>query len=524
MPTIADIASGEDFSVLLGAITFIDGELPDAKLAETLSNPGSFTVFAPTNAAFGALAADLGFAGDPADADAVLAFLAGAVPVETLRDVVLYHVLGSEQFAADIAANPVLTTLQGGTITADGPTLVDAEPDLIDPSLVATDIDASNGVVHVINRVLLPIDLPGNDAPTITGIALASGTGFDANGQDFDILREAVVAAGLAGALDDPDADLTVFAPNDAAFVGLAQTLGYHGDDEAGAFGHIVGALRLLSKGDDPIPLLEAILLYHVAPESLQASQVLLLDQIPTLLGADLGREGATLVDAEPDLADPSLIATDIQAANGVVHVIDGVLIPADLLPSDGSNDVDFILAGDGNDRIWTGKDNDWIDGGGGHDLIRAGKGDDVVLGGDGRDYLIGGKGDDHVAGEADNDLLAGRQGDDDLSGGDGHDRLYGGFGDDLIDGGAGDDRLFGGRGNDTFVFADDGSDDVVFDFDRGRGDDKIDLTAFGFEDFSQVENHIQGRFFGTQIDLGATDIFLVGVRAHRLTEDDFLL
>ena len=523
MTTIAQIASGEDFSILLGAVIAIDTALPDSQLVATLSNPGNLTVFAPNNAAFAALAKDLGYAGDPADADAVLGFLAGNVPIETLRDVVLYHVLPEKKTAADIAADPELTTALGVTITGDLPTLVDKEPDLIDPSVIAADIMASNGIVHVIDKVLLPIDLPGNDAPTITEIALASGTGFDNNSEDFDILREAVVAADLAGVLNDPTLDVTVFAPKDAAFVGLAQTLGFHGTDEADAFGYIVDALRLLSKGEDPIPLLTTILQYHVAPESLQASQVLQLNAIPTLLGVDLGRDGASLVDADPDIANPNLVATDIQAANGVVHVLDGVLLPADLLQSDGSNDVDFVIGDDGRDHIRTGKDNDFIDAKGGRDYISAGKGDDVVLAGDGSDFVRGGRGDDFVKGEDGNDRIYGNSGNDELFGGDGHDYVSGGWGHDVISGGKGNDVLRGGWGADTFVFEEGDGHDVIRDF-RVWGGDKIDLTAFEIDNFHDLQSNIKQGWFGTKIDLGDTEIYLSWVGAHQLSENDFIL
>ena len=522
MPSIAEIASGPNFSILLGATKFIDANVPGSDLVTTLSNPANLTVFAPTNAAFASLASDLGYNGDPEDAEAVLSFLATNVDAGTLNQVVLYHVLPTAQKAVDIAANPTLTTLQGATITADLPTLIDNEPDLIDPSLVATDIMATNGVVHVIDKVLLPIDLPGNDAPTITGIAVASGEGFDTNAEDFDILREAVVAADLAGALDDPNADLTVFAPTDAAFVATAQALGFQGSDEGDAFGYIVDAARLLSKGGDPIPLIKDILLYHVAPESLQASQVLALDEIPTLLGASVGRDGTSLVDGEPDLPNPNLIATDIQAANGVVHVIDGVLVPLDILPSNGANKVDFVIGNDKNSFEFLGADNDWIDAKGGRDFILAGSGDDVVLAGSGNDYVSAGRGDDFVKGEDGRDFLFGGRGNDEIDGGAGHDYIRAGSGADVITGGTGNDYLNGGRGSDTFVFNDGDGHDVIRGFDRG-GDDLIDLSSYGFDSFSDIEGHISGGRRGTHIDLGDTEIYLSGTNVHTVTADDFI-
>jgi serralysin len=89
-----------------------------------------------------------------------------------------------------------------------------------------------------------------NSEPTIADIAVGS--------EDFELLVAALDAAGLVGAVADPDASLTVFAPTDAAFVALAQDLGYQGSDEAGALGFLVDALGM--------PTITNVLLYHVAP------------------------------------------------------------------------------------------------------------------------------------------------------------------------------------------------------------------------------------------------------------------
>lgn len=502
MPTIAEIASGPDFTILLDTILFIDSEIPEAGLAAALSGSGPFTVFAPNNAAFGTLAADLGFTGDTTDTAAVTTFLTTNVDAATLRAVVEYHVIAGAKSSTEIAASETLTTLQGGTITPDVPTLVDNEPDLIDPSLVATDIAADNGVVHVIDRVLLPVDLPGNDAPTFTEIVIAESgaTGFDTDGSDFDMLREALIAADLAGTLDNPDLDLTVFAPTDAGFIALSQGLGYDGSDEAGALTYLLDSLRLLSKGGDPIDLLTTVLTYHVGVESLQASQVLTGDPIQTVEGGTFFADGTTLVDNDPDLPDPNIIATDIQAANGVLHVLDGVLIPTDLLVSTGANDVDFVIADDGRNRIVTGRDNDYIDAKSGKDYVAAGRGDDVVLAGAGHDLVLGGRGDDHILGEA------------------GRDKLFGNKGDDTIAGGTGDDLLFGGFGNDTFVIEANAGKDRIFDF--GLGDDKIDLSALeldnGYEDL-----HIFNQFFRTIVNHDEGQIIVYGL--HDLGADDFI-
>ncbi len=166
---------------------------------------------------------------------------------------------------------------------------------------------------------------------SIAGIVAASGGEFDDNSGDFDILFQAVQSAGLVDALNDPDAELTAFAPTDGAFISLAQSIGFEGDDEAGACNFIVEALTALG-GGDPIPVLTDVLTYHVSAGAQTLEDVVAQGSVTTLLGADftLDAEG-NLEDLDPDAANPGLVATDVEASNGIVHVIDGVLRPTDL-------------------------------------------------------------------------------------------------------------------------------------------------------------------------------------------------
>jgi uncharacterized surface protein with fasciclin (FAS1) repeats len=503
MATIASIALNDDrFNILVNAVLFVDSEIDDADLFDTLNTgTADLTVFAPTDAAFGQLAADLGFDGDVSDETAVTNFLTAEVDSATLLDVLQYHLSTGAKTAAEIGALEEIDMLNGGTITPDGPTLVDNEPDLIDPSLVVTDIAADNGIIHAIDRVLLPTDLPDNDALTITEIVAASGE-FDTNGDDFDILLQAVLAADLDGALSDVAADLTVFAPTDTAFLNLAEALGFTGTGEEAAFDYVVDALTLLSAGASPIPLLSDILTYHVSPESLQASQIAAAGTVDTVLGPDLGVNGTRLVDAEPDFANPRLIQTDIQASNGVVHVINGVLIPVDLLQSDGANDVDFIIGNGRANVIATGADADFISGKNGDDDLAGGRGNDVILGGGGSDTITGGQNNDTLLGNAQDDVI------------------FGGAGRDVITGGAGDDEMTGGGGADVFVFAAGEERDVIIDFLEGT--DKIDLTSFAGLEFDDV-TIADGAGDRVLVSFGANVIVLRGENTTDLAESDFI-
>ena len=510
-PNIVDIAAGsDDFNILVMALQTagLDGLVRDAD---------DITVFAPTDAAFAQLAVDLGFEGDTADEGAVFGFIAGALtdlapdgdPIPLLQNILSYHVSPGAKTAAEVdAADQVTTLLDGATFGSEGTELVDNEPDIDNPNIVAPDIAASNGTIQVIDRVLVPIDIPGNEPveptdPTLAGIVAASGGVFDDDATDFDILFNAVQAAGLVEALDDPDASLTVFAPNDAAFVALSQALGFEGGDEAGAFDYLVEALALLN-GGDPIGLLQSVLQYHVAPGELGSDEVLNATSIQTLLdGATLGVDGTTLVDADPDIADPNLIATDVPASNGVAHVLDGVLLPADLLQSDGSNDVDFLIKGDQSDYVRTGRDNDFVDGNGGNDKILLGRGDDVGFGGLGKDKVFGGRGDDS------------------LSGDEGADYLSGGRGDDMITGGADNDLLAGGLGADTFIFNLGDGHDKILRFQQGQ--DTIDLSGAGISGFDELSDMIETSLFGATIHVGEEQSIYVQAFNLDLDETDFI-
>ncbi|MFD0980731.1 fasciclin domain-containing protein [Tropicimonas aquimaris] len=344
---------------------------------------------------------------------------------------------------------------------------------------------------------------------TITEIVLESGAPgeFDRNGDDFDILRDAVVTAGLADALADPDAELTVFAPVDSAFTGLAGALGYEGASERGAFKYIVESLTLLG-GGDAIPLLTDILTYHVAAGALEAADVIDAGEVETLQGGiltlDAGTTPPSLIDADDGVANPGLIATDIMASNGVIHALDGVLLPLAVSDILGRDSTDFIIGGDESMIYETKGGTDFISAGGGADLVRAGKGDDVALGRAGSDVLFGNGGHDSLFGHKGGDILMGNGGD------------------DILDGGQGQDQLTGGRGEDTFVFSEGYGKDTVVDFRNGH--DTIDVSGLGITTFDEIEAAVVEKNYGTVLNFGDGDrLVLLGTDESRLDDGDFI-
>ena len=190
----------------------------------------------------------------------------------------------------------------------------------------------------VIGALSLALAIPAGASsqrpPSIAAAVIAaSGTGgLDTNPDDYDILLKAVIATGLDGALSDPEAKLTVFAPHDKAFMRTARLLGYTGSSEQGTWDFLVGAFTTLGNGD-PIPVLKNVLLYHVAEGRMKSSTVLHKSSIKALLGERFGVDGTKLVDKDPDITNPRLRvdALDMKAGDGIIHGINRVLIPINI-------------------------------------------------------------------------------------------------------------------------------------------------------------------------------------------------
>lgn len=271
--TIADIAiANSEFSILVEALTKAD-------LVGAVSDEGAqLTVFAPTNDAFSALLSDLG------------ATSLDDVPVETLKSILLYHVVGSKAMSGDLESGyyPTLSTFSGNAmdiyIRVDNGVTINANT-----TVTTADIEADNGVIHVVDHVILP--------PSVVNIAI--------DNPDFTILVSAVVKAGLADALS-AEGPFTVFAPTNAAFEALFQDLGVNGIDDL--------------TGEQLTP----ILLYHVVSGNVLSSD-LANGEVGTLNASKTIQIDLT---SGVKINNSNVIAADIQGANGVVHVIDSVLIP----------------------------------------------------------------------------------------------------------------------------------------------------------------------------------------------------
>jgi len=280
--TIVDIAV-ED-----GRFTTLVAAVQAAGLVDTLSSEGSFTVFAPTDEAFAAL--------PEGTVEALLA------DIPALTDILLYHVVAGKVMAADVVGldgQSVETALAGKFINIK----VDMGNVYLNETVkvIITDIEASNGVIHVIDAVLLP---PTDDAMMekmdIVDTAVADGR--------FTTLVAAVQAAGLVDTLKS-EGPFTVFAPTDDAFATLPA-------------GTVEGLLA-------DIPALTDILLYHVVPGKVMAADVVGLDGQSAETALD-GKSISIKVDGDKVILNDNVnvIITDIETSNGVIHVIDAVLLP----------------------------------------------------------------------------------------------------------------------------------------------------------------------------------------------------
>jgi transforming growth factor-beta-induced protein len=290
-PNIMDVLrANSGWSTLVAAIEA-------AGLEGALSGSDNLTVFGPTNEAFEAALGALGITAEELLAD-----------TETLTSILLYHVAAGELFATDVVSMDHIKMLDGNYADV---MLMNGGAYIENAQITRTDINVSNGVIHVIDAVILPPNFGQAAAP-----AAAPSVPMTYEANIMDILRAnsgwstlvaAIEAAGLEGALSGHD-NLTIFAPTNEAFAAALDALG-------------LTAEQLLADTDT----LTAVLLYHVAPGKLFAADVVASDQIKMLDG----NTAKIMVNSDGAFIDNAQITrADINVSNGVIHVIDGVILP----------------------------------------------------------------------------------------------------------------------------------------------------------------------------------------------------
>ncbi len=265
-------------AVSAGKFNTLAAALKAAGLIDALSGPGPFTVFAPTDEAFAKLPAG------------TVENLLKPENKDKLAAVLKYHVVSGLVTSKQIDSVPVAATLQGQLIN---PSVRDGTVRINDSVVTKADIGATNGVIHVIDSVLIP------ESKTIPQLAIDDGR--------FTTLVAALKAAGLVETLSGPG-PFTVFAPTDEAFAKLPKPL-------------LEALLKPENKG-----LLTEILTYHVVKGRISSVDALKAGTAKTLEGTEVtisGTSGSLMINGA------KVAIEDVDAANGVGHVIDTVLVPA---------------------------------------------------------------------------------------------------------------------------------------------------------------------------------------------------
>ena len=285
--TIVDVAIENNLTSLVAAVT-------RANLVETLSASGNYTVFAPTNDAFDTFLNSKGFAS------------LNDVPVEVLRNILLFHVLDTKVASTDLS-DTYVKTLDTGAPNEESLSLqVNVTGDITFDGVAApvvTDVMADNGIVHVIDAVMEPNNVVefalGN--PNFTSLVAA-----------LTDPRHTVDFVGLLSGAGP----YTVFAPTNQAFQNLLDSVtGWN------------------SISDIPIEILASVLQYHVVNSNVQADELQNGSKVSTFGGVEVTVDltsGAQLISATNQTVNilVSEATNDVQGTNGVIHAIDTVLLP----------------------------------------------------------------------------------------------------------------------------------------------------------------------------------------------------
>ena len=266
-----------DTAVEAGKFKTLAAALGAAGLVDAVKGPGPFTVFAPSDEAFAKLP------------KGTVETLLKPENKEKLKAILTYHVVPGKVMAKDVLGVKGAKSLNGQRIDVK----VDGGKVMVDGAqVVATDIACTNGVIHVIDSVILPSE---DNIPTV---ATKAGK--------FNTLLAAAKAAGLVDALSG-DKPLTVFAPTDDAFAKLPKD---------------TVATLLKPENKDK---LKAILLFHVVEGRVYSEDALAAKSAATLQGSTVE---ITVKDGAAYVNGAKILATDVDASNGVIHIIDSVILP----------------------------------------------------------------------------------------------------------------------------------------------------------------------------------------------------
>lgn len=277
MTTQSHAADIVDTAVQAGKFKTLAAALGAADLVDTLKGDGPFTVFAPTDEAFAALP------------KGTVETLLKPENKSALAGILTYHVVPGNVMAKQVVGLKSAKTVNGQRVDIK----VEGSTVMVDGAKVtATDIKCDNGVIHIIDSVILPAD------KNIAETAVAAGK--------FKTLIAAVQAAGLADALGGKG-PLTVFAPTDEAFAALPK-----------------GTVESLLKPENKQKLID-ILKYHVVSGRVYSEDVVKAKTAKTLQGSTVK---VNLIDGGAAINSSRLVATDVDASNGVIHIIDKVLMP----------------------------------------------------------------------------------------------------------------------------------------------------------------------------------------------------
>jgi transforming growth factor-beta-induced protein len=274
---LVSLAIGDErFSTLVTAVKA-------AGFVELLQGDGPFTVFAPTNDAFAALP------------EGTLDSLLKEENREKLQAVLKYHVASGAATLADALKASTVKTVQGEPVSI---AFKNGRVRINDAQLLDSDIQASNGIIHAIDSVLLPPE-SAPESKSIRAVAERAGT--------FKTLLAAVEAAGLTSLIDKEEGPLTVLAPTDKAFAALP-----------------AGTVETLLKPEN-LEKLKSILAYHVFSGRVSAGDALNAGTASTLNGQKVSfgiKDGLFKVN------EATILTADLACDNGVIHVIDAVLLP----------------------------------------------------------------------------------------------------------------------------------------------------------------------------------------------------